>query len=273
MKPGNTGCLFGALSLLALLAAPGVTTSVAAAEPLSSTAGESPNVDRPAFAPGPAARELIASDDFSGDLSQWVVEQTAGGKTQVKNGQLDIDDGVGPHGKGGCTVWFKKKFTGPIMIEYEATMVKQGGPNDRCSDLNCFWMAIDPRHPDNLFADSAWRGGIFRRYFSLRLYYVGYGANNNTTTRFRRFPGDGTRPLLGELRDAKFMNVPNRPVKIQLIADGERVQFIRNGKLIFNFTDRKPFREGWFGFRTVRNHMRIDNFRVYRLRPAGAQAP
>jgi hypothetical protein len=212
---------------------------------------------------------LLASDDFEKDLSQWVVEQTPHGTTRVMAGQLEIDDGAGPSDKGGCTVWFRQKFSGAIMIEYEATMIQQGGPHDRVSDLNCFWMAIDPKHPDDLFAESAQRAGSFGKYDPLRLYYVGYGANGNVTTRFRRYPGDGTRPLdpgMGELLDAKYMNVPNRPVKIQIIADGERVQFLRDGELLFDFTDKAPFREGWFGFRTVRSHLKIDKFRVYRLR-------
>ena len=212
--------------------------------------------------------ELLASDDFEKDLSQWVVEQTPHGTTRVASGRLEIDDGAGPNDKGGCTVWFRQKFSGPILIEYEATMIQQGGPNDRVSDLNCFWMATDPQHPADLFAASAERAGNFARYDSLRLYYVGYGANGNLTTRFRRYPGDGTRPLdpaKGELRDAKFMNVPNRRVKIQIIADGARVQFLRDGELIFDFTDRAPLREGWFGLRTVRNHLMIEKFRVYRL--------
>jgi len=224
-----------------------------------------------AFAADSRPGELLASDDFAGDLSQWVVEQTPHGTTRLHDGQLEIDDGAGPGEKGGCTVWFRQKFSGPVMIEYEATLIQQGGPNDRVSDLNCFWMAADPQHPDDLFAGSAGRGGKFANYDSLRLYYVGYGANGNVTTRFRRYPGDGTRPLdpgKGELLDARFMNVPNRTVRIQLIADGERVQFLRDGELIFDLTDPSPFREGWFGLRTVRNHMKVDNFRVYRLRPS-----
>ncbi len=229
-------------------------------------------------AENPAARrgELLASDDFSRDLAQWVVEQTPHGTTRVQDGQLEIDDGAGPGSKGGCTVWFRTKFSGPVLIEFEATLVRQGGPNDRVSDLNCFWMAIDPQHPDDLFARSAERGGEFSKYDALRLYYVGYGANGNSTTRFRRYPGDGTRPLdpaKGELLEPRFMNVPNRAVKIQLVADGARVQFRRDGEVIFDYLDAAPFREGWFGLRTVRNHMKVDHFRVYRLNDASTGRP
>ena len=205
--------------------------------------------------------KLIAKDNFDKDLSQWVVEQMEGGSTKLINGQLDINDAKG------CTVWFKKKLSGSIMIEYEATMIKAGGKHDRVSDLNCFWMATDPKHPESIFTDKK-RGGSFKNYHPLKLYYVGYGANNNTTTRFRRYVGDGTRPCLPEhdLSDQKFLHKPNKTIKIQIIADGNRIKYLRDGLIVFDFHDKNPHTEGWFGIRTVRNHLRIDNFRVYQLR-------
>lgn len=208
--------------------------------------------------------KLIYKDDFNGDLSQWVVEQVTGGTTTIKDGQLDINDAKG------CTVWFKQKLTGAIMIEYEATLIKKDGQYDRLSDLNCFWMATDPKNPKDLFTNKN-RGGLFKNYHQLRLYYVGYGANHNTTTRFRRYPGDGSRPCLPghDLRDKKFMHTPNKKIKIQIISKGSNIQYLRDGEIVFNFTDKTPYSEGWFGLRTVKNHMRIDNFQVYQLAVSG----
>ena len=210
-----------------------------------------------------ATPQLIHEDDFSGDLSQWVVEQGPGGTTSIKEGMLDIEDAKG------CTVWFKEKLSGPIMIEYDAVMVKEGGPRDRVSDLNCFWMAIDPKNPDDIFANKT-RGGKFGNYHPLRLYYVGYGANNNTTTRFRRYPGGGARPVLPEhdLSDKKYMHTPNKKLKIQIIVNGSTIQYLRDGEIVYDFHDKEPYNHGWFAFRTVRNHMRLDNFKVYKLKPS-----
>ena len=208
----------------------------------------------------PIGKKLIAKDDFDQDLSQWVVEQMDDGSTQLIEGKLDINDAKG------CTVWFKKKLTGAIMIEYEATMIKNGDKHDRVSDLNCFWMATDPKNPKDIFANQS-RGGSFKNYHPLSLYYVGYGANNNTTTRFRRYSGNGERPCLPEhdLRDQKFLHTPNKTIKIQIIANGSTIQYLRDGEIVFDFHDKNPYTEGWFGFRTVRNHLKIDNFRVYKL--------
>ena len=205
---------------------------------------------------------LMYQNDFEGDISDWLVEQMPGGSVRVSGGKLEIDDAKG------CTVWLREKFEGPLMIEYEALIIKKDGPHDRGSDLNCFWMARDPESYDDLFANSQKRGGRFSNYDSLRLYYVGYGANYNTTTRFRRYTGTGGRPLLPEhdLSDEKVMLKYNVPIKIQLIADGERVAYIRDGEVIYDVHDPEPYTDGWFCFRTVHNHMTVDNFKVYRLK-------
>jgi len=209
-----------------------------------------------------AVGELVFFDDFENDLSQWVIEQMPGGKVRVIDGKLDIDDA------GGCTVWFKQKIGGSVLIEFDVTMVNEGGANDRVSDLNFFWMASNPSNPRDFFANSAKRHGDFKNYHPLRLYYVGYGANDNTSTRFRRYPGDGSRPLLPEhdLSEPKLMNVPNKTIHLQVFADKNRIGLKRDGDIIFDFFDKDPFQEGWFGFRTLKNHMRIDQFRVRRIK-------
>src|SRR5690606_12661121 len=135
-------------------------------------------------------RTLIFSDSFENGLSNWVIEQMPGGTVGLKDDKLEINDAKG------CTVWLKKDFSGSIMIEYEAEIIKNGGENDRVSDMNCFWMASDPESPDNLFAKSDWRKGRFANYDSLQLYYIGMGGHNNTKTRFRRYSGNGEKPLL-----------------------------------------------------------------------------
>lgn len=141
-------------------------------------------------------------------------------------------------------------------------MIQSGGLYDRVSDLNCFWMATDPGHLEDFS-----RGGVFLNYHPLRTYYVGQGGHGNTKTRFRRYAGGGERPCLPEhdLSAPSYLLQPNRTMKIELIADGRRVQYIRDGEVIFDFEDEHPCTEGWFGFRTVNSHIRIDDFRVFRL--------
>ncbi|GAA3650016.1 DUF6250 domain-containing protein [Flavivirga jejuensis] len=205
--------------------------------------------------------ELIYQENFDTGLEDWQVEQMPKGTVEVKNSKLEINDVAG------CTVWLKEKFEGAIMITYDVYIIQNGGPNDRVSDLNCFWMATDPEHPNNLFANSEKRHGKFSNYDALKLYYMGVGGNHNKTTRFRRYVGNGERPLLPEhdLSDAKFMLEPNKTYHIKIIAHQGTIQYYRDNKLLVDFEDDNPYTSGYFGFRTVRNHMTVDNFKVYKL--------
>src|ERR1043165_3761458 len=124
-------------------------------------------------------------------------------------------------------------------------MISAGGPHDRVSDLNCFWMATDALKR---------RSGKFTDYNDLRTYYVGLGGNSNTTTRFRRYIGSPEeRPLLPahDLKGPEFLLKPNVKQKIRLVANGKRIQYYRDGKLIFDFNDPHPYTRGHFGFRTT----------------------
>src|SRR5436190_1822554 len=113
---------------------------------------------------------LLFQDNFRAGLNNWIVEMEKPGVVKASGGVLNIDVPAG------CTLWWKHELTGPVRIEYEATMVSAGGLHDRVSDLNCFWMASDAlKH----------RSGAFAEYNDLRTYYVGVGGNSNTTTRFR----------------------------------------------------------------------------------------
>src|SRR5690349_8762705 len=77
---------------------------------------------------------VLHTDDFRGGLAQWSVELEKPGKVESRGGIVSIDVPAG------CTLWFRPELEGGVMIEYEARMVQAGGPNDRVSDLNAFWM-------------------------------------------------------------------------------------------------------------------------------------
>ena len=204
-----------------------------------------------------AQSDEIFKDNFDKDLSNWVIEQRGKGKVFLDNGKLRIIDEIG------CTIWLKKELKTGVSIEYDVILVSKKGKYDRVSDMNCFWMASDPKNK-NFFASSKKRAGLFSNYDPLKLYYVGYGGHNNSKTRFRRYTGQKTKPLLPEhdLSDNEYLNKPNRVMKIKIISNYKKQLFYVNSKLIFKFYDKEPYTSGFFGFRTIRNHMLIDNFRV-----------
>ena len=212
-----------------------------------STAGETAPVARPA--------ELLYRADFTHRLDEWVVEQQPGGRVTVDDDTLLIED------EAGCTVWLRQKLTGPILIRFHVTLQSTG----RVSDLNCFWMASDPQHPDTLFYPDHPRTGKFSTYDPLQLYYVGYGGNYNSTTRFRRYDGQGNRPLdpSHDLSTPPYLLRPDHRYTIELIAAAGRAQYVRDGEVIFDFVDPAPLTEGWFGFRTVKSHYRVHDVEVW----------
>lgn len=170
----------------------------------------------------------------------------------------------------GLTLWRKEKMSGKVTIEYDACVVveKEG---DRLSDLNCFWMASDPQSPDNLWKRADWRSGIFLNCYTLQLYYLGYGGNHNSTTRFRRYDGDEAgvtnkdkRPaILTEYTDKENLLKPNHWYHIKITNENNRVCYYIDGKRLVDFRDPNPLTEGWFGFRTTLSRTRITNFRYH----------
>jgi len=206
---------------------------------------------------------VLFSDQFRNGLGNWTAEVEKPGRIEAHDGLLTIDVPAG------CTLWFRSELHGSVMIQYQARMVSAGGANDRVSDLNAFWMATDARSPDDLFATH--RSGKFADYNLLRAYYVGQGGNGNTTTRFRRYIGDAIeRPLLPEhdLRSPDVLLRPNVWQTIRLVALADRIQYYRDGRLVFDFEDRAPYTRGWFGFRTTFSHVALRNFEVRRIQAA-----
>lgn len=212
-----------------------------------------------------AAAAPLFQDDFRNGLSAWVVEQRPGGSVVIAGGRMLINDAAG------CTVWFREALVAPVTIRYRAKVSSAG----RVSDLNCFWMASDPARPDDLFGPGHTRTGKFGTYDTLRTYYVGYGGNTNSTTRFRRYDGSGARPLRAEhdLTSPEFLLQPDHVYDIMLVAGADgRIQYIRDGEVLFDWTDPAPLRRGWFGFRTVWSRIEITDFQVQAGTPgAGAR--
>lgn len=192
-------------------------------------------------------------------LSSWRIEaESPDARVRQDGGTIDIDT---PRG---LTLWWRAPVRSPVRIDFEAMAVAAGGPNDKVSDLNAFWMATDkdgsPLHP---------RTGAFADYDDMRSYYVGIGGNRNTTTRFRRYIGErGNRPILpehdrsGTGAGAADMLVPNRWTRIRLIADGRTIAVERDGKRLFTLNDAQPYTRGHWGLRTTWSHLRIRNVRV-----------
>jgi hypothetical protein len=211
-----------------------------------------------AAADASGGERIVHSDPFDGDLDDWVAEfeLPATSSMTIVDGRLDIVAAEG------ATIWFAHPLGGDVSIEYEVTVVDEGGPFDRVSDMNQFWMATSPGGGPVSFT----RDGTAEDYFDLDLYYVGMGGYDNTRTRFRRYAG-GDRPLLGEFTDPAHLLVANHTYAVKIVVQRGTTTFTVDGETFFELDDPAPYRQGHFAFRTLRNHERIDNFRVVDLEP------
>ena len=205
----------------------------------------------------------------------WRIESEAPDyKVSFKGDTLDL---VAPKG---LTLWRREKMKGAVTIEYDACVVMEN-EGDRLSDLNCFWMAQDPLHPNDIFKRASWRKGIFVNCYSLKMYYLGFGGNHNTTTRFRRYDGDAggiedpaRRPaILTEYTDEAHLLKPNHWYHVKIECRGNRVTYEIDGERLVDFRDAEPLNEGWFGFRTTLSHVRLANFRYLSQQQPTATAP
>ncbi len=218
-------------------------------------------VDHQASPRAPSTRlgSLIAADDFENGLGQWVIELEQGGSVTAEQGTLDIDVPAG------ATLWFKQELNSPTAITFEATAVDAGGPNDRVSDINTFWMA---RNRDGTAPFTKQRTGAFAEYNDLLTYYVGLGGNWNTTTRFRRYIGHPElRPLLPEhdLSSPDALITANQKQTIVLVANDNHIEYWRDGVRLLQYDDPSAYTRGWFAIRTTRSHLRIERLRIHRL--------
>lgn len=208
--------------------------------------------------------------------NHWRIEAESP-QTQVML-QDDTLDLIAPKG---LSLWWDEPMQAPCSIAYRACVVMEGGPFDRLSDLNCFWMATlpspvqrsmfnVPRSTSPLSAISQ-RGGRFVESYRLQCYYLGFGGNYNSTTRFRRYDGDTLAindpahrpPILKEYTDSAHLLQPNHwyAVRIEVTADG-RTRYYIDDELLVDYLDPSPLPYGWFAFRTTWSHTRLTAFRI-----------
>lgn len=198
---------------------------------------------------------LLYQDGFDGPLKGYVSEyaRKPGNIVANRDGRLLIDV------DSGATVWLDKPLAGNVLIAYTRRVVMEGGPNDRLSDLNHFWMARDPANKD-LFT----RSGKFEDYDDLDMYYAGVGGNGNTTTRLRRY-GQGQRVLVGERLGPEWMLQPNRDYRVEIAVYRGCTRMRVDGREVFSYRDPQPYTQGYFGFRSTWSRQTIDNLTIHQL--------
>lgn len=205
---------------------------------------------------GKSSLKLIYKDDFILSTEKWFteLEKPFSSSVTINSGYLDINSSAG------ATVWFKTKLSGNIIITYQVLLVEKGGKNDRVSDMNAFWMAKSPKNPNIFMQD-----GKFSSYDHFHLYYAGIGGHDNSLTRFRKYQGGVGKDVLKEYADPAHLLVGNKLYTVKIVCNNGLIQYFLNDVLYWEFNDLKPYKEGYFGFRTTKSHQQISSFKVFSI--------
>lgn len=195
-------------------------------------------------------KQNILHESFSKDLSNWKIEKLPADSevVAIQNGKLLLNT------YSGATVWYKQPLTGNYSIKLKRTILLNGEKNDRLSDCNFFWMATDSLQ-NKMFQ----RKAGFKEYDSLSMYYVGFGGNYNTTTRFRKYTTKGDKNIIAEYKDTAHLLVANKTYEIEIIVKNGLIAFLVDGKIFFQYNDLQPLNFGYFGIRSTRSRQEIDD--------------
>ncbi|MFT4202905.1 MAG: DUF6250 domain-containing protein [Chitinophagaceae bacterium] len=183
----------------------------------------------------------------------WLVEAQVPDSTflEWKDDQLVVDS------KAGTTIWFKSKLSGHYTIEYDRQFLFSDVHYPRLSDLNQFWAALSKTG-----LAPFGKNGSLEAYNGLVLYYMGFGGNSNSTTRFRRYDGSGNRILLKEFLDEKFLLQKDKLYHVKTEVNGPRTRVWIDDQLLFDYTDRTDIPAGYFGLRLTWSAQQVSHFTV-----------
>ncbi len=213
------------------------------------------------------AAELTLLSPGKGMHSNWVAESHSPKLvTTVTDNSMEI---VAPKG---VTLWYDKSLKGDYQISYRVKFIMEGGEFDRLSDLNCFWGARDPEYPKDIYERSIWRNGEFEKYNTLDLFYVGYGGNHNSTSRFREYRAeyadqgrDAVKPVIKEYTDKENLLKPNQWMTIVITVKDGLTTYSMDGAEIFSLEIPEGRGDGYFGLRLLQNHTIFEDFSITEL--------
>ncbi len=216
--------------------------------------------------------ELLASEDFSGDLSRWMAEGSV--DACVVDGRLRFESTEKTESKKG-NIWWRQRFSGPVLIEFDYQSVTEHG-------LSMFWFNAHGRGGADLL--SIERDGRYEDYVK--------GPINGYHFSFHRF-GSGVSNLRKSHGFHKIASSPD-PVpatdlekhKVQVYCNQGHIRVLFDGRVVHDMVDEgkpcteggewvhevpcqgtgEPYLGGYVGIRHTQNQAAFyDNFRVYRL--------
>jgi hypothetical protein len=206
-----------------------------------------------------AQSQIVYRDDFQRfDPQAWAVEAEAGDAATAVQSQAGKPALVLDASRG-LTVWLRRQLIGHYEISFTRTVLAEGKPHERLSDLNFFWEA-------QLGGEQGpfTRSGKLEEYDRVPMFYAGIGGNTNSTSRFRYYDGNGERKLLQEYLAPEYLLKSNHPYRIRIVVDGKGTRLYVDDREFFA-APGPLVGGGYFGFRTTQSRQKIENFTVRRI--------
>ncbi|MFN3304242.1 MAG: DUF6250 domain-containing protein [Roseateles sp.] len=217
------------------------------------------------------------TDDFRAGLTRWRLEaEDARAVVTAQGGVLDIATPAG------LSLWWREPLSGDYAIRFTAVALpapaSAGVHAGRISDLNMFWNALEADG-----SEPSPRTGQFAGYDTLPTYYVGFGANANTTTRLRHYTGSEKRLLAG-FADGAIAEPQERPMTPQTrlhlgkpltveivsrqptAADPVHLRWRADSNELFTRADSNARLHGFFALRTTASRLQIRDFKILQCR-------
>jgi hypothetical protein len=203
--------------------------------------------------------EEVFFDTFEQGLGNWLAEGDA--TIGVNQGWLDVDARFGD--VGAVTIWCKKEFSGPQVVEYDVRLMA----STIQSNINIFLLASMPEGP-SLLETSDTHNGSYSQYHVFPNYLITvlngtHPQGKRTMLRLRMRQNPGFRlieegwfePLLfGKVYHISYLI---QPPKVAVFLDGRKLGEATYGEKLMR---------GYHGLRIWHTHSIYDNFRVSRVK-------
>ena len=220
----------------------------------------------------PMRGELLAAEDFSGGLADWMAEGDV--DARIEDGRLRFEATENTPEKKG-NIWWRKRQSGPVLIEFDYQSATPYG-------LSMFWFNSHGRGGADLL--SIERNGRYDDYVKgpMNGYHVSFHRFDSGVSNLRK--SYGFHVLSSAPDPVPMENL--EPHHVELWAFGGRIRVLVDGKLVHDVTDDgktciegdawlhdfpcqgtgEPFVGGYMGIRHTQKQVAYyDNFAVYRL--------
>lgn len=165
----------------------------------------------------------------------------------------------------------KRRFTGPIAVDYLARPVPSPDHSSGVTDAIFIWMAdlnadAEDESLQAFLARQTEAGDAsLKMLLPLSFYWVDFGGTNNVTTRLRKNP---FRHLMRQYTDRARLLRPDHTYRITALQHDHAVEFWVDGDPMIRVWDPTPLRHGHVGVRAFCSDLELLGLSIWRIEDA-----